>query len=68
MGAIHPFSAHTPWVLADNSLGLVEVLAIIGVVIWVAGLTWLVLADVIHAADKHHHHPGRSHGPHRPSR
>lgn len=68
MGAIDPSAAHSAWVLADDALSPLEILAIIGVVIWVAGLTWLVIADVIHAADKHHRHAGHSRGPDRSSR
>lgn len=68
MGRIDPSRAHSPWVLADNSLSPLEVLAIIGVVIWVGGLAWLVIADVINAATKRRRHAGPGHDPDRPSR
>lgn len=67
------FVHHPPWVLADTSRSTLEVLgviaAVIGVLLWVGGLVWLVLADAIRALHRSrtHDHHGPSPGPDRPS-
>lgn len=62
-----PLSTRHPWVLAETSQSVLEVLgivaAVIGVLLWVAGLVWLVLSDVLRAAHHAREHdaagPGR---------
>lgn len=61
-----PWSARHPWVVGETSQSALEVLgivaAVIGVLLWVVGLLWLVLSDVLRAAHhsrKHDAGPGR---------
>lgn len=68
MSATSPSFIHSPWILPVDSVSAVEVLAVVGALIWVAALAWFVLADVFHAVDHHHHHPGSSHDSDRRSR
>lgn len=71
MSTTSPSFPHFPRILPADSLSAMDVLALVGVLIWVAALAWFVLADVFHAVDhshKHHHHSGSSHGPDRRSR
>jgi hypothetical protein len=37
------------WLAADDAVNAVEVLAVIGVLLWAGGLVWLVVADVLRA-------------------
>lgn len=64
-----PWSAHYPWVVAETSQSALEVLgivtAVIGVLLWVVGLLWLVLSDVLRAA--HHSRKHDAAGPGRDS-
>ena len=51
---------HTPlWLLTDTWRSTLEVLgiiaAVIGVLLWVGGLAWFVLSDVVHAVEHSHH-------------
>lgn len=47
---------------ADEGLLVIEALAVLGVVVWVAALVWMAISDVVRfrAHHPHHHmHPAR---------
>jgi hypothetical protein len=37
---------------------------VVGVLVWVGGLVWVIVADVRHVHKSHRHHEGSSHGSH----
>lgn len=51
--------------LVVGGVSTYEILAAIGVTLWVGALAWLVFADAIHAwlHSRWHHHHGSGHGP-----
>lgn len=53
MTAIH-VHLHSPWVVGDGSVSVMEALAVIGALIWIIGLLWLVLGDAFRVADHSH--------------
>lgn len=69
MNATAPFATLHPRVAAETSQSALEVLgivaAVIGVLLWVAGLAWFVVSDVFRAA--HHYHKHGPAGTHRDS-
>ena len=68
MGSATPSSLPLPLLAADEDhLRVVEVLGVLGVVVWAAALIALMVSDVLHARSGHRHHqaggPGRGSGP-----
>lgn len=48
-----------PWLAVDGNVSATEALAVLGVVVWIVGLVWLVVSDLLRSRSKHHDHHGQ---------
>lgn len=54
-----------PWLAVDDDLSGVELLAVVGVIVWIGALAWVLVADFRHVRSRHREHhgePGRRFG------
>lgn len=54
MDPTYPLAVPTASVLETNGSTVLGILAVVGALVWIVGLTWLVFGDAIHAWRKSH--------------
>ncbi|CAM3228410.1 hypothetical protein NODU109028_05120 [Nocardioides dubius] len=51
-------TAHSPvWLISRDEIVVAELIALVGVFIWLAALTWFVVSDALRARAHHRDHP-----------
>lgn len=55
MGYPHP--SHSPWLISRDEIIVAELIALVGVIIWLAALTWFVVSDALRARAHRHDRP-----------